>query len=524
MEPHTTARHHRGGRESNQLPDSETAGFAAFGLKPALLRAADKLGWTVPTPVQLGAIPLALDGRDLIGLAQTGTGKTGAFLLPLLDAVSERKPARPGRPYCLIIAPTRELARQIDEQAVALGRELRVGSMTIYGGVSEQPQIARLRRGVELVTATPGRLLDLLGQGAIRLDDVAHCVLDEADRMFDMGFIRDLRRILALLPKRRQTLLFSATMPPEIRELTREFLLEPREVRLEVSKPPDELSHEVWEMGQGQKNDALALLLKEGHSSVLVFTRTKHRANSLAKRLENGGEAVAVLHGNRSQSQRDIALARFKRGEARVLVATDVASRGLDIVGISLVVNFDTPRDPDDYVHRVGRTARAKRQGCAVSFLTRDEVPFIQKIEKLLRHNVARRDQQLPRPAAEGVAELRRQSAASRARPANGQSRPNGNGSGAGQPQPGPRRRRGRNQTQPGLQAGRRQEIRAQQRVEQPPAGSSRYGYIGEDGHGAGSAPGCGNNRRPAATANGRSHATSNARHEPAGNRAARRS
>lgn len=411
----------RGAHETKKSPKSAPSGFAAFGLRPELLHAAERLGWALPTPVQLAAIPPALAGHDLIALAQTGTGKTGAYLLPLLEALSKLPPAKPLSPYCVILAPTRELVQQIDGQAKALCQGLRLRSMTIFGGVSDRPQISQLMNGVELVAAAPGRLLDLMGQGMVNFTQLSHCVLDEADRMFDMGFIQDLKRILNRMPSRRQTLLYSATMPPEIQRLTHEFLYQPREVRLGATAPPPELSHEVWELDPAQKNAALELLLREDYDSVLVFTRTKHRADSVARRLARSGEDVAVLHSNKSQNQRDAALARFKQGQARVLVATDVASRGLDIVGISLVVNYDTPRDPDDYVHRVGRTARAKRQGCAVSLLTADEVKYIRKIEQLLKQRIARREQRLPSVesclAAEGPSRRTGSGAASRPQP-----------------------------------------------------------------------------------------------------------
>ncbi len=388
--------HVRGGHEFKKPPKSEPTGFAALGLPPALLNAVDKLGWLAPSPVQLGAIPIALAGHDLIGLAQTGTGKTGAFVLPILDALSKLPPAQPRCPYCVIIVPTRELAQQIDEQISALGAGLRLRSVKVFGGVSERPQIAQLNAGVEILVATPGRLLDLMGQGYINYRQVTHCVLDEADRMFDMGFIVSLRRILRELPQQRQTLLFSATMPPEVHNLTREFLQQPREVRIGQTAPPAELSHEAWELEAAQKPAALESLLSEDYDCVLVFTRTKHRADSVARRLARGGESVAVLHGNRSQNQRDQALARFKQGEARVLVATDVASRGLDIAGIGLVVNYDAPVVPDDYVHRVGRTARAKRHGHAVSLVAQDELKYISQVERLLNARIARREQALP--------------------------------------------------------------------------------------------------------------------------------
>jgi ATP-dependent RNA helicase RhlE len=388
--------HLRGGHEEKKHHKTEASGFAALGLRPELLRAVERQGWISPSPIQQECIPQVLAGHDLIGLAQTGTGKTGAFVLPLLQLLSAMPPARPLHPYCVILAPTRELVQQIDGQIKLLAAGSRIRSMTIFGGVSDRPQISQLNAGVEIVSAAPGRLLDLLGQGWVHFENVTHCVLDEADRMFDMGFIIDLKRILNRMPSRRQTLLFSATMPAEIQGLTHEFLYKPREVKMGATAPPAELSHEVWEIYPEQKNIAIDALLKEDYESVLIFTRTKHRADSVARRLQRSGEDVAVLHSNRSQSQRDAALARFKGGHARVLVATDVASRGLDIEGIGLVVNYDTPRDPDDYVHRVGRTARAKRKGMAVTLLTMDEIKYIRKIEQLIKTRIARRDQKLP--------------------------------------------------------------------------------------------------------------------------------
>lgn len=397
MDPRTNPSHTPGGHEQKKPPKSEPSGFAAFGLRPELLQAVDRLGWTLPTPIQHEAIPHALAGHDLIGLAQTGTGKTGAFVLPLLAALSTLPQAQPLHPYCIILAPTRELVQQIDTEIKALGRDLKLRSMTIFGGVSDRPQISLLSAGVEIITATPGRLLDLIGQRWVHFEKVTHCVLDEADRMFDMGFILDLKRIMNRMPVRKQTMLFSATMPPEIQHLAQEFLYQPREVRMGTATPPPELSHEVWELDATQKNDALDALLREDFDSVLVFTRTKHRADSVARRLSRGGETVAVLHSNRSQNQRDQALASFKQGQVRVLVATDVASRGLDVIGIGLVVNFDPPHDPGDYVHRVGRTARAKRPGRAVTLLAQDELQYVRKIEQLLKQRLPRR-QQSPQP------------------------------------------------------------------------------------------------------------------------------
>lgn len=395
MDLRITPSHTPGGHEQKKSPKSEPSGFAAFGLRPELLLAVEKLGWTLPSPIQHEAIPPVLAGHDLIGLAQTGTGKTGAFVLPLLMALSAMPPAQPLHPYCVILAPTRELVQQIDSQIKVLGQGLRVRSMSIFGGVSDRPQISMLSAGVEIVIATPGRLLDLIGQRWVHFEKVTHCVLDEADRMFDMGFILDLKRILNRMPSRRQTLLFSATMPPEIQRLAQEFLYQPREVRMGAATPPPELNHEIWELDATEKNAALDQLLREDFDSVLVFTRTKHRADSVARRLSRSGEAVAVLHSNRSQNQRDQALASFKQGQVRVLVATDVASRGLDVIGIGLVINYDPPRDPGDYVHRVGRTARAKRPGRAVTLLAQDEFQYVRKIEQLLKQRIPRRQQQL---------------------------------------------------------------------------------------------------------------------------------
>jgi len=391
MDPRKTAGSTRGGHEDKTPPKSDPSGFGVFGLSPELLHAAEAMGWTTPTPVQLEAIPPAMSGYDLIALAQTGTGKTGAYLLPVLNALRTMPKAKPLNTNCVILAPTRELVQQIDVQVKALTEAMDLRSMTIFGGVSDRPQISQLMSGVEVVSATPGRLLDLIGQRMMHFESLTHCVLDEADRMFDMGFINDLRKILNRMPSRRQTLLFSATMPPEIQRLTREFLFDPQEVRLSVALPPPELSHEVWELHSDDKNKALLSLLDEDHESVLVFTRTKHRADRVSRQLSRSGEDVAVLHGDRSQRQRDTALARFKAGEARVLVATDVASRGLDITGIGLVINYDPPLDPEDYVHRVGRTARAKRKGLAVTLMIDDEIKYIRRIEKLLKQKVTRR-------------------------------------------------------------------------------------------------------------------------------------
>ena len=365
------------------------SGFESFGLRPELMANIVRAGWQQPTPIQQQLIPLALEGRDLFGIAQTGTGKTAAFALPLLQQLAEMPRARQLEPHCLIIAPTRELTQQIEQQFKLLGAGLKLRSATVYGGVSERPQIEAMKNGVEILVATPGRMLDLISQGWISLASLSFCVLDEADRMFDMGFIRDIRKILAMTPRAKQTLLLSATMPDEIRRLSADFLIEPREVKIGIAAPPAELTHELWRMDGLAKQDALMTLLTPELDSAIVFCRTRSRADSLARRLTREGERCAALHSSRSQSQRDRALADFKSGRIRVLVATDVASRGLDIEGIELVVNFDVPMVPEDYVHRVGRTARARRTGRAVTFAAPEEEKYVSRIEKLLGKRIA---------------------------------------------------------------------------------------------------------------------------------------
>jgi ATP-dependent RNA helicase RhlE len=382
--------HVRGGHEPKKHHADEHFGFAAFGLRPELLHNIERLGWLTPSPIQAELIPLALQGYDLFGAAQTGTGKTGAFALPILEKLASQQPAPPGQPYCLILAPTRELVQQIETQFAELGRGTKVRSISIFGGVSDRPQITALNAGVEVVAAAPGRLLDIMGQGWINFASLQFCVLDEADRMFDMGFINDIRKILNRMPSRKQTLLLSATLPPAIKKLAAEFLHYPREVRIGHSAPPEKLKHELWQVGSEDKPTALVSLVTPEIDSALVFCRTRSRADSLARRLAKAGESVAALHSDRTQTQRDRALAKFKSGEVRVLVATDVASRGLDVDGIQLVVNYDVPLDPEDYVHRVGRTARAKREGKAVTFCAPEEGKYLLRIEKYLGHKIER--------------------------------------------------------------------------------------------------------------------------------------
>ncbi|HXH82627.1 MAG TPA: DEAD/DEAH box helicase, partial [Candidatus Tectomicrobia bacterium] len=355
--------------------------FASFGLHPDLLRAVDALGFAAPTPIQDAAMPPALAGRDVLACAMTGSGKTAAFLLPIL----QRLLATPrGGTRALVLTPTRELAAQIDEHRAQLARFTRLRGATIFGGVAMGPQESALRRGVDVLVATPGRLLDHLRYPYARLGALEVLVLDEADRMLDMGFLPDVRRILAALPRTdRQTLLFSATLPAPIVELARELLREP--ATIDVERPPAPavgVTHAVWPVAPELKARLLVALLGEpGVDRVLAFTRTKHRANRLAQTLVRAGVAADRIHGNRSQAQRTDALARFKDGRVRVLVATDIAARGIDVAGLSHVVNFDVPGSAEDYVHRVGRTARAEAIGDAYTLVAPAEEADLRAIE-----------------------------------------------------------------------------------------------------------------------------------------------
>ena len=365
--------------------------FSSLGLGPKLLQSISDAGYTQPTPIQSAAIPRVLDGRDLIGIAQTGTGKTAAFVLPLLERIMSKPQQR--TPRALIVAPTRELALQIDEQVRILGRHHRVRCATIFGGVGEQPQIDALRRGADVVVATPGRLLDLMGSGHVSLRDVEIAVLDEADRMLDMGFLPQIRRVVNALPKQRQTLLFSATLSSDIEKITGEFLRSPETVEIgRRSNPADSVAQFLYPVPKSRKIDLLIHLLRDQSlDSVLVFSRTKHGADKIVRKLKAANIAAAALHSNRSQSQRVAALNSFKSGHARVLVATDIASRGIDVEGISHVINFDFPMHAEDYVHRIGRTGRADAVGDAISFVTPDDETYVRGVEKMTRRSVPRR-------------------------------------------------------------------------------------------------------------------------------------
>jgi ATP-dependent RNA helicase RhlE len=366
-----------------------TMSFEQLGLSAELLRAVSDQGYHEATPVQQQAIPFILEGRDVLAGAQTGTGKTAGFTLPLLQRLQESRPAR--RPVrALILTPTRELAAQVAESVRTYGRYLPVRSAVIFGGVNINPQISRLRQGVDVVIATPGRLLDHMQQGTVDLSGVETLVLDEADRMLDMGFIRDIRRILARLPDGRQNLLFSATFSEEIRRLAEELLDAPARIQVAPrNRAADLVRQVVYPVDRRRKRELLSHRIgAENWRQVLVFTRTKHGANRLAEQLSRDGLKAVAIHGNKSQGARTRALADFKAGAVRVLVATDIAARGLDIDRLPHVVNYELPNVPEDYVHRIGRTARAGQEGHAVSLVCVDEHKLLGDIERLLGHRI----------------------------------------------------------------------------------------------------------------------------------------
>ncbi len=366
--------------------------FASLGLSDALVRAVADVGYTTPTPIQLQAIPAVLAGRDLLAGAQTGTGKTAGFVLPILHRLAADPAAARRRIRVLILTPTRELAAQVEESVRVYGKHVSPKSAVIFGGVNINPQIDALRRGVDIVVATPGRLLDHHGQRTIDLSTVEVLVLDEADRMLDMGFMPDIKRILAILPKKRQNLLFSATFSDEIRALATGLLHDPLAIQVTPRNSTVEaVAQKVLPVEARRKSELLAHLIKSGSwYQVLVFTRTKHGANRLAAQLEKNGIGALPIHGNKSQNARTRALAAFKTGELQVLVATDIAARGLDIEQLPHVVNFDLPNVPEDYVHRIGRTGRAGATGEAISLVSREEQPFLRDIERLIRRQLPR--------------------------------------------------------------------------------------------------------------------------------------
>jgi ATP-dependent RNA helicase RhlE len=360
--------------------------FKDLGLSAALLKAVDKKGYSEPSPIQEKAIPRILEGKDVLASAQTGTGKTAGFTLPILQILAEKAPERRRQIRTLILTPTRELAAQIYENVREYGEFLDIRSTVIFGGVNQNPQVKTLRQGVDILIATPGRLLDLHNQKVFTLSNVEILVLDEADRMLDMGFLRDIKKIMALIPARRQNLLFSATFSADIKKLAGEFLHNPVLVEATPENTTAEMvSHKIYLVDKGNKNDLAIKLIKEGDwHQVLVFTRTKHGANKLSQKLEKSGLSSAAIHGNKTQNARTKALAGFKDNKIRVLVATDIAARGLDIPLLPHVINYELPNIPEDYVHRIGRTGRAGASGDAISLVGIDERTYLREIEKLL--------------------------------------------------------------------------------------------------------------------------------------------
>ncbi len=363
--------------------------FHEFNFHPIITARIKEIGYITPTPVQQQAIPTVMRGRDVMGLAQTGTGKTAAFALPILNRLME---GPRGKVRALVVAPTRELAEQIHEAFISYGKQTRLRSVTVYGGVNVNPQIQALKEGVEIVVACPGRLLDHIGQGTIDLSHLEVLVLDEADQMFDMGFLPDIRRILGHIPAKRQTLLFSATMPPDINKLASDILTDPVTVKVGNTAPPVTVSHALYPVEQHLKTGLLLELLKHTDTdSVLIFTRTKHRAKRLGEQLENAGYKAASLQGNLSQNRRQAAMDGFRDGTYQILVATDIAARGIDVSQISHVVNYDIPDTPEAYIHRIGRTGRAAKTGDAFTLVCSEDSIMVRTIEKKLGAQLERR-------------------------------------------------------------------------------------------------------------------------------------
>ena len=364
--------------------------FTSLNLCQPLLDALDEIGYVSPTPIQAQAIPYLIEGRDIIGCAQTGTGKTAAFALPILDAMAKDPWVGPRRIRALMLCPTRELATQIHDNIEQYARHLDIRSMAMFGGVSQRPQEKILRRGVDILVATPGRLLDLISQGYVDLSYVQFLVLDEADRMLDMGFIRDIRKILAQIPKNRQSLLFSATIPRSIVDLSRDMLYDP----VSVSITPESATVEAIEQSlmfvmRSDKRGLLTYIIEEKRpDKVLVFSRTKHGCNRIVRQLGQDGIEALPIHGNKSQGARENALRRFRNGTLQVLVATDVASRGIDVSDISHVINLDLPNEPEVYVHRIGRTGRAGQGGITIAFCDENEGEYLRAIEKMIRQDI----------------------------------------------------------------------------------------------------------------------------------------
>lgn len=366
--------------------------FTDLKLIEPILRALNEEGYTQPTPIQEQAIPFILNGRDLLGCAQTGTGKTAAFAIPMLQLLTKPYAQKPGQKNirALILTPTRELAIQIEESFNAYGRHLRLKNQVIFGGVSQVPQTQALQRGTDILVATPGRLLDLMSQGYINLKDVEIFVLDEADRMLDMGFVHDVKKVITKLPQKRQTLFFSATMPAEIQSLANAILSNPEKVEVTpVSSTAETINQSLFFVDKNNKKSLLAHLLQDSNiKSALVFTRTKHGADKVVKDLVRIGIKTEAIHGNKSQNARQRALSNFKDGTTRVLIATDIAARGIDVDELTHVINYELPNIPETYVHRIGRTGRAGLSGVAFSFCEQEELPYLKDIQKLIGKSV----------------------------------------------------------------------------------------------------------------------------------------
>ena len=365
--------------------------FDSFDLKPEIMSGINACGYTTPTPIQEQTMEAGLAGRDILGLAQTGTGKTAAFLIPILQRLQD---GPRGHVRALIVAPTRELAEQINEAAVELGRATRLRTVSIYGGVSKGGQLQKVRKGAEIVIACPGRLLDYLDSKEMKINKVEMLVLDEADQMFDMGFLPAIRRIMKYLPSKRQTMFFSATMPQDIRVLANNILIEPVTVQIAHQKPAETIKQALFPVAKHLKAPLLLELMQQNDTSgrTLIFTRTKHGAKGLAVKLEKAGHEAAALQGNLSQNRRREVMNNFRTGKVRVLVATDIAARGIDVADISHVINFDMPETPEAYVHRIGRTGRAEKSGQAFSFASRDEQSQVRAIERLIGNEIEKRE------------------------------------------------------------------------------------------------------------------------------------
>ena len=460
------------------VPRSST-GFDRFGLKDSLVRGIRHAGFESPREIQLETVPAGLAGRDVLGLAQTGTGKTAAFALPLLDRLLDS--SRKG-PRALVIAPTRELATQIAAEIRTLSNFTGLKSVTIYGGVSIQGQVNMLRRRPEIVVGCPGRILDLLNRRLLHLDQVETLVLDEADHMFDMGFLPDIRKIISKLPRQRQNLLISATMPKDIRRLADDLLTDPHVVELANAAPAGTIDHALYMVAEQRKRDLLEQLLAgDDCESAIVFTRTKHRAKRLADQLSKAGHRAVGLQGNMSQSQRDRAMRGFRSRSYDILVATDIAARGIDVSGVSHVINFDVPNTPEAYTHRIGRTGRAELEGVACTFVTSSDRAWVKSTERMIGSSIPRRHVE-GFSQAEGKSERRQSQGQSRNY---GQSRTNGQSRNGGQPRSNGKPRstgkprsngnpRGNGRSQDGRRQGSEDQPRSRRRNAGPRTGSRR--------------------------------------------------